>query len=164
VRNYRASEDLVVAALPSVFEYVRGFLDVGAAGVAGFTDDFARRTESRHLAKGGHGAVFGDARNYPALVHYVLGTGGCEGTEECDAYELPPELRTDIQSRLAIVLYRFSVLVWLGAIMIVGTAAYTVSRAVTSARPVRTRFGQFVRSTVAGFAVIGVLIAFLRYF
>ena len=73
IRNYRASNDLVVAALPSVFEHIPWFLEVGGAGHAGFLDDFARQDQSRFFADGGHGAVLEHPENYTTLVKYILG-------------------------------------------------------------------------------------------
>ena len=164
IRNYRASNDVVVAALPSVFEHVRGFLQVGGAGHAGFTDDFARLSESRYFALGGHGAVLGHKDDYTALVSYILETGDCTpAATQCEAYELPVKWRTDRQSIVAEVLYRFSVLVWLAAILLVGAAAYAASRAVRPNRPHRSKRDYLLRSGVAGVAVVGLVLAVIRY-
>lgn len=164
VRNYRASRDFVVAALPSFFEHVRGFLDVGGAGHAGFIDEFARKTQSRFFAAGGHGAVFGYPENYPALINYVLRRGDCPDVSECDAYELPVLRRTDTQSIWAVLTFKFCVLLWLVAILLVGIAAYAAWRAAGGSRPQRTRGSQLARSAMAGLAVVGSVLVFLRYY
>ena len=160
IRNYRASKDFVVAALPSVFEHVHGYLrDVGGAGHAGFDDDFARQSESRYFANGGHGAVLGDRNNYATLVNYVLAPQACNGAE-CEAYELPTHV--DKQFWLADLVYKFSPLLWLAAIMLIGWLAYAASRLVRR-KPVHGAFADFVRGALAGAAVFGLALAILRY-
>ncbi|HZI81210.1 MAG TPA: hypothetical protein VFD69_16920, partial [Vicinamibacterales bacterium] len=160
VRNYRASADFVVAALPSVFEHIQGYLrDVGGAGHAGFDDEFARQGESRYFADGGHAAVFGDRKNYSTLVNYVLAPRPCAGAE-CDKYELPQHV--DTQWWLASLVYRFSVLLWLAAIMLIGSLAYAASRLVRGKR-VHSPVGLLARRALAGGAVVGLALAILRY-
>jgi pimeloyl-ACP methyl ester carboxylesterase len=160
IRNYRASEDFVVAALPSFFEHIQAYLrDVGSAGHAGFDDDFAKQSESKYFAVGGHGAVLGDKNNYPALVSYVLAERNCAGVE-CEAYELPT--RAEQQWWLANLVYRFSVLLWLLTIIAIGWLAYKASRLVRGERRHST-LGYWVRRTVAGAAVVGLVLAVLRY-
>lgn len=160
IRNYRASRDFVVAALPSVFEHIHGYLrDVGAAGHVGFDDDWARRSESRYFADGGHGAVLGDQGNYPTLVSYVLAPQACAGAE-CDAYELPTHVGK--QWLLADLVYKLSVLIWLAAIMGIGSLAYAASRLVRGKRK-HSALGFFVRRAIAGTAVVGLVLTILRY-
>lgn len=164
VRNYRASDDRVVAALPSVFEHIPGFLAVGGAGHAGFTDDFARSAESPYFAKGGHDAVLGDRRNYSPLVNYILGRDGCAvGVMPCEPYELPADNRATKQSIVAVLLFRFTVIVWAAGIMLVGVTAYAAARAVGPNGPRRTPGEHLLRSVAAGVAVVATVLIVLRY-
>ena len=164
IRNYRASEDLVVAALPSVFEHLRGFLAVGGAGHAGFTDDFARGTESRYFAKGGHGAVLEKRDNYAALVNYIVDKAECPaGVASCEPYELPEANRVSTQSIVAIMLFKFTVVVWATGIVLLGATAYAASHAARPNRPRRTRGGYLLRSALAGSAVVAAVLVVLRY-
>jgi pimeloyl-ACP methyl ester carboxylesterase len=161
IRNYRASADLVVAALPSVFEKLRLFLRVGGAGHAGFVDDFARQEESEHLAKGGHGSVFEHQENYDALVNYVLDRSDCPRPTPCEAYEL--RVRTDEQSVLVDLVYKLSLFVWLIGILIVGALAYAAARLARGDTSQHGRLGHVLRSAAAGIGVVGLVLAVLRY-
>jgi len=164
VRNYRASDDRVVAALPSVFEHIPGFLAVGGAGHAGFTDDFARNAESQYFAKGGHDAVLGDRRNYVPLVNYILDRDTCaSGVTPCQPYDLPESSRTTKQSIVAVLLFKFTVIVWAAGIMLVGATAYGAARAVRPDGPRRTPGEHLLRSIAAGVAVVATVLIALRY-
>ena len=112
------------------------------------------------FAAGGHSAIL--AKNYPPIVNYILGLSNCKPDVECEAYELPSENRTSKRWWLANLFYRFSVLLWLAAIMLIGWLAYGASRLVRGKRE-HTALGLLVRRALAGGAVVGFVIVVLRY-
>jgi pimeloyl-ACP methyl ester carboxylesterase len=73
VRNYVASDDLVVGIFPHLFE-VPGFTwmnsDLGSAGFNGFTDDHFKTFETRFI-EGGHGAALRD-ENRQNMIDFIL--------------------------------------------------------------------------------------------
>jgi hypothetical protein len=60
------------------------------------------------------------------------------------------------------MVYRFSVLLWLAAIMAIGWLAYGASRMVRGKRQ-HSQLGLFLRRALAGTSVMAIVLAILRY-
>jgi pimeloyl-ACP methyl ester carboxylesterase len=131
VRNYPASDDYIVAALPGFFEFVPvSVLDVGSAGHNGFDDtaaifDLAKATPPRFVV-GGHSAAI-NARTYSALASFITGDGAaCD--PDCRQYDVPADLIAGEQKLLAKVAYSGSAAVWGIAALLVAGAIYWTGR------------------------------------
>ena len=105
VCNYVATEDLIVAGFPNLFEMV-GLSDLGGAGHRGFAEEFPDRVINFRFAPGGHSAALME-EFWGSLGQFIM-TGVLP--KEVEAY------RAGRQSRAARLFGSFPILAWLLAV------------------------------------------------
>jgi hypothetical protein len=151
---------MVVALLPSVFEFFPYLLEVGSAGHNGFLDDEGRRFETRFV-RGGHSAGI-DRKNYPAIVNFIFDRPGCLDGQtrlvDCPGFAIPKPNYSDRQSQAAVLINRFCVVIWAFMLAaLAGILAWMLKR-------IRHRERWSVGTLAPPAAYVGFIFVALRFF